>query len=220
MSRDTQTGFPGTYSIKAINVGELSPPMSKQSVVNKYSKLCSGLGKLQGEHKIHLKENATPFCLATPRRVPLPLMKKVKAEIDRMVDCGVIEPVNDPTDWCAPIIAVPKPSRAVRICVDLTKLNESVRQEYYIILKVETTLGSIAEGTVYSKLDANSGFHQIMLSDESAKLTTFVTPFGISSARSISRSVWTVNCQGSMESFIIWMTYLLSDATNVNMIRG
>ena len=90
----------------------------------------------------------------------------------------MIEPVNDPTDWCTAIVAVSKPSGAVRICVDLTKLNESVRREYYIIPKVETTLGSIAEGTVYSKLDANSRFHQIMLSDESAKLTNFVTPYG------------------------------------------
>ena len=71
-----------------------------------------------------------------------------------------------------------KPSGAVRICVDLTKLNESVRRENYIIPKVETTFDSIAEGTVYSKLYVNSGFHQIMLSDESAKLTTFVTPHG------------------------------------------
>ena len=38
--------LPGTYSIKAINVAELSPPMSKQSVVNEYPKLFSGLGKL------------------------------------------------------------------------------------------------------------------------------------------------------------------------------
>ena len=154
-------------------------------MVNEYPKLFSGLGKLQGEHKIHLKENATPFCLATPRRVPLPLMKKVKDEIDRMVDCGVIEQVNDSTDWCAPIVAVPKPSGAVRIWVDLTKLNESVRRDYYIIPKVEMTLGSIAEGTVYSKLDANSGFHQIMLSNESAKLTTFIRHVPTSSFRDI-----------------------------------
>ena len=115
--------LPSTYSIKAFNVAELTPPMSKQSVVNEYPKLFSGLGKLQGEHKIHLKENATPFCLATPRRAPLPLMKNVKDKINRMVD---YEPVNDPTDWCAPTVAVPKPSGAIRICVDLTKLNESV----------------------------------------------------------------------------------------------
>ena len=44
--------------------------------------------------------------------------------------------------------------------------------------KVEETLGSISSGTVFSKLDANSGFHQVVLTDESAKLTTFITPFG------------------------------------------
>ena len=44
--------------------------------------------------------------------------------------------------------------------------------------KVEETLGSISSGTVFSKLDANSGFHQVVLTDESAKLTTFITLFG------------------------------------------
>ena len=43
---------------------------------------------------------------------------------------------------------------------------------------VEETLGSLTEGSVFSKLDANSGFHQIVLNPESAKLTTFITPFG------------------------------------------
>ena len=43
---------------------------------------------------------------------------------------------------------------------------------------VQETLGSLTEGSVFSKLDANSGFHQIVLKPESAKLTTIITPFG------------------------------------------
>ena len=54
------------------------------------------------------------------------------------------------------------------------------------------TLGSLTEGSVFSKLAVNSGFHQIVLNPESAKLiTTFITlfsrhmfkrlPFGMSS---------------------------------------
>jgi len=42
---------------------------------------------------------------------------------------------------------------------------------------VEETLGSLTEGSVFSKLDANSGFQQIVLNPESARLTTFITPF-------------------------------------------
>ena len=105
-------------------------------------------------------------------------MKKVEDEINGLVKSGVIEPVDEPTDWCAPMVVVPKPNGNVRLCVDLTKLNEGVRRELYVMKKVEETLGSISSGTVFSKLDANSGFHQMVLTDESAKLTTFITPFG------------------------------------------
>ena len=78
----------------------------------------------------------------------------------------------------APIVVVPKNNGDVRICVDLTKLSQAVRREIYQMPKVEETLCSIAEGTIYSKLDANSGFQQIAPSAEMAKLATFITPFG------------------------------------------
>ncbi len=73
--------------------------------------------------KIQLKENAQPYAVHTARRVPLPLIQKVKEELRRMEGNGVIEPVTDPTDWCAPMVPVPKPNGKVRICVYLKKLN-------------------------------------------------------------------------------------------------
>ena len=105
-------------------------------------------------------------------------MKKVKEEIERMLQLDVIEPVDETTEWCSPIVVVPKADGRVRICVDLTKLNQAVRREVYQMPTVEETLGSLTEGSVFSKLDANSGFHQIVLNPESAELTTFITPFG------------------------------------------
>ena len=66
----------------------------------------------------------------------------------------------------------------VRIWVDLTRLNEAFRRKVYQMPTFEETLGSLTEGSVFSKL-VNSGFHQIVLNPESAKLiTTFITPFG------------------------------------------
>ena len=58
------------------------------------------------------------------------------------------------------------------------KLNESVCQERHILPSVEQTLSQISGAKIFSNLDANSGFWQIELAKESAKLTTFVTPFG------------------------------------------
>ena len=95
-----------------------------------------------------------------------------------MEEMGVISKVEEPTEWCAGMVVVPKPNGKVRICVDLTKLNESVCRERHILPSVEQTLSQISGAKIFSKLDANSGFWQIELAKESAKLTTFITPFG------------------------------------------
>ena len=76
------------------------------------------------------------------------------------------------------MVVVPKPNRKVRICVDLTKLNESVLCENHPLPCVDHTLGQLAGAEVFSKVDANSGFWQIPLASESRPLTTFITPFG------------------------------------------
>ena len=140
--------------------------------------LFNGLGKMEGPYTITLKENAQPFAVNVPRRVALPLMEKAKRELKRMEALGVISKVEQPTDWCAPMVVVPKSQDDVRICVDLTKLNESVRRERYEMPSVDYTLGQLAGAKIFSKLDANSGFWQVSLSEESTLLTTFITPFG------------------------------------------
>ena len=66
------------------------------TVMSEFPKLFKGLGSLEGEYRIELKPNATPFALSTPRRVAIPLMWKVKKELDKM---GIIIRVNQPTDW-------------------------------------------------------------------------------------------------------------------------
>ena len=83
---------------------------------------------------------------------------------------GVISRVDEPTDWCAAMVVVPKADGKVHVCVDLTKLHKSMKRERYILPSVEQTLGQLAGSKVFSKLDANSGFWQIKLSRESAWL--------------------------------------------------
>ena len=73
-----------------------------------YACLFHGLGKLQGDYKIELRRDATPFALSTPRRVAIPRMKAVQQELERMETLGVIESVTQPTSWCAEMVVVPK----------------------------------------------------------------------------------------------------------------
>ena len=49
-------------------------------------------------------------------------MDKTKKVLGRMEDAGVIVRVEQPTDWCAPMVVVPNKYN-VSICVDLTMLN-------------------------------------------------------------------------------------------------
>ena len=145
---------------------------------SKYKKLFQGLGKLQGDYQIKLDKDATPYALNTPRRVSIPRMKAVKKELERMEAQGVIERVTQPTSWCAGMVVVPKDGGRVRICVDLTQLNKSVKRERHVLPAVDHILSQLAGAKIFSKLDANSGFWQIPLSPKSALLTTFITPFG------------------------------------------
>ena len=128
--------------------------------------------------RIELEQNAKPYHCMTARRVPVQLHDKVKAELKRMVDMGVITPVTTPTDWCAPMVTVVKPNGKVRICVDLKRLNKSVKRSHFLLPTVDDTLSKLAGARYFSSLDAASGFWQIPLDPESAPLTTFLTPFG------------------------------------------
>ena len=46
--------------------------------------------------------------LTTPRRIAIPLLSQVKAELERIEAMGVITRVDVPTEWCAGMVVVPK----------------------------------------------------------------------------------------------------------------
>ena len=106
------------------------------------------------------------------------MLPKVKSELERMEKLGVIRRVNVPTRWCTGMVVVPKPDGRIRICVDLTKLNQNVQRERHPIPSVDHTLAQLGGARIFSKLDANSGLWQVHLQEDSALLTTFITPFG------------------------------------------
>ena len=95
-------------------------------IVQRYPNLFRGLGNLGKQYETKLIPNHKPHALYTLRRVPLPLQDKVKKELSRMESLGVISKVDEPSAWCAGMVAVPKQCGSVRICDDLRPLNKNV----------------------------------------------------------------------------------------------
>ena len=110
------------------------------SIPDQFPNVFQGLGNFEDPFKIKLREGAKPYALHTPRHIRIPLRQQVKEELDRIERIGVISQVEEPTQWCAGMVVVPKNTGDVRICVDLKPLNENVLREIYPILKVDDTL--------------------------------------------------------------------------------
>ncbi|UYV69063.1 K02A2.6-like [Cordylochernes scorpioides] len=146
--------------------------------IKEFPEVFEGLGQIGNPYEIKLKPGAKPYAVHTPRRVPIPLMEKLRTRLEELEKAGIIAQVNVATEWCAPTVIAGKPNGDIRLCVDLSRLNEHVQREVHPMPVVEHMLGQLGEARFFSKLDANSGFHQIPLSPDYQHLTTFITPFG------------------------------------------
>ena len=131
---------------------------------------------MEGEYVIQLEGGSTTLCPFHTKKVAIPLRNAVKEELTRMESLGVISKVTEPTDWCAGMVIVPKKNNKARICVDLTKLNQSVKRERHQLPSVDQTLASMIGAKIFTKLDANS--------DPSCST--------ISTSHNLHNTIWTV----------------------------
>ena len=98
--------------------------------------------------------------------------------LKQMETTGVVSKVCHPTDWCVGMVVVQKKSGNVHICDDMKPLNGNVLRDTHPMPHVDDTLAQLAGARIFSKLDANSEFWQILLAPSCRYLTTFITPFG------------------------------------------
>ena len=113
--------------------------------------------------------------------VPFAYRQKLEAELQLLQEQGINTPVVEATEWCAPIVVIPKKGTDhIRMCVDLSRLNHHVRRERYQSQTPAEAVADIAveEAKYFTVLDAMKGYHQCPLDKESQVLTTFITPFG------------------------------------------
>ena len=105
-------------------------------------------------------------------------MPKIEEELKQTEETGIIERVTEPQEWCAPMVLVQKSNAKLRICVHLRRLNSAVKHSRLVLPTLEDIAPKLAGTRYFSKLDTCSALCQIPLHPDSAKLTTFMTPFG------------------------------------------
>lgn len=151
--------------------------MTKSSVLKDYAEAFNGLGAIPGECSIHLKPDAVPV-VHPPRRIPVALKDRCKAELDRMESLGVIQKVQEPSQWVNSMTIVEKKSGKLRICLDPHDLNKNVQRPHYPIKTIDDVLPQLNGAKFFTKLDTTSAYWNVMLDRESSFLTTFNTCFG------------------------------------------
>lgn len=101
-----------------------------------------------------------------------------KDELHRLEKLGVINKIDEPTDWVNSLVVVDKKNGNLRLCLDPRDLNRAIKREHYSLPTRDELLAQFANAKIFSKLDALSGFWQMKLDENSSKLCTFNTPFG------------------------------------------
>ena len=94
---------------------------------------------LPTKHKIRVDKSVTPV-VHPPRRTPIALRDKIKDELDRMFEQGVIVRQEEPTPWINSMVTVLKPYGKLRICIDPKDLNKAILQEHYPLKTIEDVI--------------------------------------------------------------------------------
>ncbi|XP_065312748.1 uncharacterized protein LOC135922259 [Gordionus sp. m RMFG-2023] len=112
---------------------------------------------------IRIEPNTLPIALPA-RRVPFSLRRTIEAELDRLLDEGVIEKVDPtitPITWATPTVNILKKSGSVRICEDFRlTINKYLAIDNDLLPTFVDLTNKIAGGKIFSTIDLRDAFLQ------------------------------------------------------------
>ena len=87
----------GRPAIETLKIVQTVNAVEAEEVKEKFPNLFKGFEKLDDpDYVIKLKPDAKPHAVSTPRRVPVPLLSKVKEKLSRMEQMEIISKVDEP----------------------------------------------------------------------------------------------------------------------------
>ena len=95
-----------------------------------------------------------------------------------MKQLDIIEEIDEPSEWVSSLVIVEKADERLRVCLDPSDLNKVIKREHHPMPTAETVMSEMSEAKYFSKLEAQNGYWQIKVDEESSKLLTFNALFG------------------------------------------
>lgn len=127
------------------------------------------------DHSIPLVPEATPIKIK-PYRYPHSQKTEIESMVTEMLREGLIEPSTSP--FSSPVLLVRKKDGSWRFCTDYSALNAMTIKDAYPIPTVDELLDELYGAKYFSKMDLQSGYHQILLKPEDRFKTAFQTHNG------------------------------------------
>jgi len=122
-------------------------------------------------HHIELTPGAKPVRVP-PRRARPKAREAETAEVERQLAADVIEPTF--SEWSFLVVLVPKKNGTLRFCVDYRLLNAVSKRDSYPLPRMDECIDSLREAKVFSTLDCNASYWQVLIADGDRKKTAFV----------------------------------------------
>ena len=152
-----------------------------QGIIEEYSDVFEGdLRTLEGLQHLNVDPSVPPS-IAPSRRVPFAIKPRLKAELERLTDIGVLMPVDEPTELpLTDLITATKETGDLRLCLDPQQLNKALKRERYPLPVIDDVhvLPDLSRAKMFTKIDASNAYWHVQQDDQSCKLTTFDTPYG------------------------------------------
>ena len=94
-----------------------------------------------------------------------------------MLNARIIEPIEE-SEWISPVVVQQKNTSEIRICVNLTKLNDACVDDPFSTHFKDKFIEGVGVQEMYSFTDWFPGYHQIHIAKEDLHKTTFVNEWG------------------------------------------